>query len=201
MNLNLQELIGSQIGGDTLAQMSRAIGADESSTASAVQTALPMILGAMARNASSGDGASSLSAALDRDHDGSILNDLLGYIGGARSGSQEVVHHGSGILGHVFGEKRPVVEAGISRTSGLDMGQVSQLLMMLAPIVMGVLGRTKRQEGLDTGSLAGLLGQQQQAMSGSPALGMLSQILDRDGDGSVLDDLGDMLGGMLGGRR
>ena len=197
MNLNIQELLNGQLNSGAISQMSQAIGADQQSTANAVEAALPMIFGAMARNASTPEGASSLSGALDRDHDGSVLDDVIGFLGGASQGAG----NGSGILGHIFGDRRPAVETGVSRASGLDMSQVSQLLMMLAPLVMGALGRTQRQAGLDPNGLAGLLGQQSQSMSNSPMMGVLSQILDRNNDGSMMDDVGGLLGGILGGRR
>jgi hypothetical protein len=195
MNLNVQDLIGEHLSGDALQQLSQQIGADPDSTSNAVQAALPMLLGGMARNTQSEDGASSLLGALDRDHDGSVLDDVVGFLGQGGNGS------GDGILSHIFGSNRPNVEAGISQASGLNLGQVAQLLPLLAPLVMGALGRTQRQESLDAGSLAGLLGQQsQQAMSTSPLFGVLSQVLDSNRDGSMMDDVAGMLGGLLGKR-
>lgn len=195
MNLNVQDLIGEHLSGDALQQLSQQIGADPDSTSNAVQAALPMLLGGMARNTQSEDGASSLLGALDRDHDGSVLDDVVGFLGQGGNGS------GDGILGHIFGSNRPNVEAGISQASGLNLGQVAQLLPLLAPLVMGALGRTQREQGLDAGALAGLLGQQnQQSMSSSPLFGVLSQVLDSNRDGSMIDDVAGMLGGLLGKR-
>jgi hypothetical protein len=66
---------------------------------------------------------------------------------------------------------------------------------------MGALGRTQRQQGLDVGALAGLLGgASQQMQESSPALGMLSQLLDADHDGSALDDVLRMAGNLFGKR-
>lgn len=196
MNLNIQELLNQQLGGGAIQQISQQIGADEEATSNAVSAALPMLLGGLARNAQSPEGASSLLGALDRDHDGSVLDDVVGFLGQGGGGA------GEGILGHVFGSNRQNVEAGISQASGLDLSQVARLLPLLAPLVMGVLGRTQRQEGLDAGSLAGILGQEsRQAEASSPLMGILSQVLDSNRDGSVMDDVAGMLGGLLGGRR
>jgi hypothetical protein len=195
MNLNVQDLISEHLSGDTLQQLSQQIGADPDSTSNAVQAALPMLLGGMARNTQSEGGARSLLGALDRDHDGSVLDDVAGFLGQGGNGT------GDGILGHIFGSNRPNVENGISQASGLNLSQVAQLLPLLAPIVMGALGKTQRQQSLDAGALAGLLGQQnQQAMSTSPLFGVLSQVLDANHDGSMMDDVAGMLGGLLGKR-
>jgi hypothetical protein len=114
----------------------------------------------------------------------------MGYLGGASSGP------GAGILGHIFGGKQPVVEQGISQQSGLDAATVGRLLMMLAPIVMGALGKAKREQGLDANGVAAALDQERQQVesSASPFGGMLSQLLDRNHDGSSMDDIFRMVG-------
>ena len=73
------------------------------------------------------------------------------------------------------------------------------LLENLAPLVMGYLGRQRQSQGLDAAGIAGmLLGAKTQAKQQSGgAMDLLGSILDRDGDGSMLDDIGGMLGGLL----
>jgi hypothetical protein len=194
--MNLTGLLNDALNNDTVSQISQQIGADEGTTSSAIQAALPMLLGGLANNSASDTGAASLLGALDRDHDGSVLDDVGGFLGNYASGQ------GSGILGHIFGGGQGTVEQGVSQASGLDMGKVGPLLMMLAPIVMGALGRTQREQSLGAGDLAGLLGGATQQMgSGSPLVDMLSSVLDRDRDGSAIDDVAGMIGGFLGGRR
>ena len=196
MNLNVGDLLNQTIGSGEIEQMSRVIDADPQQTSSAVSAALPLILGGLSRNAASGDGVSSLLGALDRDHDGSVLDDVMGHLG--QGGNVQ----GDGILSHVFGNGRSVVEQGVSRASGLDMSKVAQLLPLLAPIVMGVLGRARQNNQIDEGSLPGVLNESQQSLGGSAGLmGTLSEMLDQNNDGSVVDDLGGLLGGMLGGKR
>lgn len=182
-----------QLGGDTMRQLSQQLGTDDTTTQKAVGAALPALVGALARNAQSPDGAASLAGALDRDHDGSVLNDLpalLGAGGGA----------GASILGHILGGKQSAVAGGIGAATGLDAAKSGQLLSMLAPIVMGALGQAKRTNGLDAGGLASMLGAERSAISGQGggALGSLMNLIDRDNDGSVVDDIGGMLGKMMG---
>ncbi|MGE0131193.1 MAG: DUF937 domain-containing protein [Blastocatellales bacterium] len=194
--MNLTGLLSEALNNNTVSQISQQLGTDEGTTSNAIQAALPMLLGGLANNSASEGGAASLLGALDRNHDGSILDDVGGFLGNYSSGP------GAGILGHIFGGNQGTVEQGVSQASGLDMSKVGPLLMMLAPIVMGALGRTQRQEGLGAGDLAGLLGgATQQAGAGSPLLGVLSSVLDRDRDGSAIDDVAGMIGGLLGGRR
>jgi hypothetical protein len=201
MSSLLESLSGQLLGGDTVGQLSRAIGADEGATTRALTGALPMLVGGIAGNTSRSDGAQSLAGALDRDHDGSVLDDVAGFLQGGAPSS------GAGILGHVFGGRKPAVEQSLSRSSGLNGSQVTQLLAMVAPLVMGYLGREKRQQGFDAGGLASMLGGARDDMERQQpgAMGALAGLLDADGDGSVMDDVADLgsslLGGFLKGRR
>lgn len=193
--MNIEGLLGQVLGGGNVGAISQAIGADESTTSTAIQAALPMLIGGLARNAQSDDGASALAGALDRDHDGSVLDDIAGFVMGG--GAQQ--SNGAGILGHIFGGNQPAVEQGVSQASGLDLGTVAKLLPLLAPIVMGYLGRQKQEQGLDVASLAGMLGgaQQQMQEQQSPLMGMLSAVLDQNRDGSMVDDAIRLAGGFL----
>ncbi len=139
--------------------------------------------------------------ALNRDHDGSILDHIGGLLGGAQSGP------GDAILGHILGGKKKSVESGLSQVSGLDSGAIAKLLPILAPILMGMLGRAQRQQGFDAGGLSEMLtGERKRAQSRNPDVGgILGDLLDTDNDGQVIDDvvkLGtSLLGGLLGSKR
>ena len=192
---DLMQSIAAQLSGAPMSQLSAQLGTDSQTTESAVQAALPVLLGALAKNSASSGGADSLAGALDRDHDGSILDDVGGFLGSGGGAD------GAAILGHVLGTREPTVEAGIGQATGLQAGQVTQLLQMLAPIVLGYLGRQKRQQGMSAGSLGELLGtQSRQAAAQNPALGALTSLLDQDDDGTIVDDLGGLLGSFLSGR-
>lgn len=191
---SLLDTLTSQLSGGSLSQLSRQLGADEGTTATAVSAALPVLLGALARNAAQPNGASALASALDRDHDGSVLDDLGGLFGGAATGAA-----GAGILKHVLGDKQQAVAAGLGQTTGLDAGKAGALLAMLAPVVMGALGKTQRSQGLDAGGLASMLGQQASALNAQGgAVGGLLSMLDANKDGSVVDDVLGMASKLFG---
>lgn len=190
----------NQLSGPALQALSQQLGADSQNTQSAISAALPMLIGAMARNASQDQGAQALNQALAKDHDGSILSNLQGFLSSPDNGP------GPGILRHVLGGNQPQVAQGVSQMSGLNTAQVVQLLQNLAPIVMGMLGQQQRSRGLDAGGLASILQGERQEAAQQPgqagaALSMLNSLLDRDGDGSALDDIGGMLGGLFGKKR
>lgn len=188
------DLLAQNIGGDNVDQLAGAIGADPGKTQRAVSAALPAMLTALNRNTNTTEGAKGLAQALERDHDGSLLDNLGGFLQGQMAGKQA---DGGGILGHVLGGQRQQVEQGVAQASGLDMSQVAKLLPLLAPIVMAALGKRKRQASLDAGGLSGMLGQEaQRARQAAPngVLGALTGFLDKDGDGSVQDDIAGQVG-------
>jgi hypothetical protein len=191
---SILEMLTQQLGSGTATDLSRRLGADEHQTSAAMSAALPVLLGALARNSAKPEGAAALHRALEKDHDGSVLDNLAGFL------DKPDENTGNGILGHVLGNKRSAVEAGVSKASGLDAQGVTKMMTMLAPLVMGALGRTQRQQRLDPGALAGALGaERQQIEKQSPALGGLAGLLDADGDGQIVDDLVGKLGkGLLG---
>ena len=193
---SLEDLLGQQQGGDAVGQISQMLGANQSMTSSAIQLALPMILSGLANNASTPQGAENLNTALEQDHSGGLLDNLMGYLGGGSSQPSETNRQtdGTGILSHIFGQKQSAVAQEVSQTSGLDIGQVAKLLITLAPIVMAFLGKQKQQQGLGADGLASLLQGQQQQMqsSGNPMMDMVTGFLDKDHDGSAMDDLASM---------
>jgi hypothetical protein len=194
MSSSILEMLLENLSGEPARQISRKVGADEQSVQKALGGALPVLLGALNRNADSSGGAESLLNALGK-HDGSVLDDIGGFLG------QGTTSDGDGILRHALGQRRGTVESGIGRMSGLDSGSVGQILNMLAPLVMGALGKQQRQQGLDVSGLAGLLGQENQAVGqrAPDAMGLVGSLLDSDGDGQVADDVMEIGGKLLGG--
>ncbi len=190
------DILGQTLGGDTTAQIGRQIGADPQATQSALGAAIPMLLTALTHNASTPAGADALHQAVTRDHDGSVLGQLGDLIGQGSAGP------GAGILGHLLGNKQEDAQQSIARSSGLTPQQIGMLLTVLAPIVMGALGKMQRQQGLDAGGLAAQLGEEhaQAAQDSSGLVGLATQLLTGGEANSMLGNLAKGLGGLLGGR-
>ena len=191
----LDQLMGSLQSSGGIGEMSRSLGLNESDVSHVVSGALPALMSGLARNSASSDGAGSLLAALDRDHDGSILDDIAGFLGNSGNATA-----GTGILRHTFGERQPRVEGALANSTGVDSGSVSRILAMAAPLVMAYLARQKREQNLDAAGLGNLLGREQRvAQERSPqAVSLLNQLLDADGDGSIMDEVGEMGSNLLG---
>jgi hypothetical protein len=146
--MSLIDLVQQQLGSDQIQQISQQIGADPSQTQTAVQAALPMLLGGMASAAQQPGGAQGVSAAIDQH--ASALGGLGGMLGGGGLGSilSGALGGGSGggLLGSILGRHEPQVTDGVQQASGLDSGQVKKLLMLLAPIVLAALAHKRQQQ-------------------------------------------------------
>jgi hypothetical protein len=195
--ITLDQLLGGDRANEAVNEISSSVNAEPSLVNSAIQAALPAILGGLASNAATPDGASSLNNALERDHSsGSILNDLGGLAGMIFGGQQQAPPpqaDAGGILGHILGNSQGAVAQNVSEKTGLDTGKVAQILMMLAPIVMSYLGQKKQEANVGADGLGGLIGNILGSGAGGGGLsGVASSMLDRDHDGSALDDIASM---------
>lgn len=204
------DLLGSDLGKQIISGVSGSTGTDSSKTSSVLTMAMPVLMKAMQRNASTSEGADGLMGALSGKHDGSILDNLGGLFSGGID--ETVKQDGAGILGHILGAKQSGVEQVIGQKAGIDAGSVGNILKVAAPLLMGMLGKEKQQNNItNSGDLTGLLGGMLGGSNSKNEQNFLEQILDSDGDGSIVDDVAGMLlggnkknsgsgiGGMLGG--
>jgi hypothetical protein len=190
---SLQDLLGQRQGSEAVSQISNQIGADQGSVNSAIGMALPMIVGALANNAQQPQVQQQII-----QNDGGILDNLGGFLGNPT----QAAGMGGNILGMLLGGGQQTAAASqISQQSGLNMGQVASLLTMLAPIVMAYFGRQQTQQDLNGDGIADYLQQQnQQIQQQSPFGGMFGNLLDRNNDGSSMDDLAGLAMNYLGRR-
>jgi hypothetical protein len=181
----ITQIITQQLGGTAARTIAQRFGISESTANTAVQIGVPLILAALARNASQPQEAENLHQAVANDHDGSIFDNVMGYLQNPQTAN------GAGILGHVFGNQRPAIENNLAQATGMDQSSAGGVLETLAPIVMGSLGKAQQQNGLDASGLSNLLNnQQQEAQTNAPgAMSMLNSILDQNKDGSSMDDI------------
>jgi hypothetical protein len=175
------------LGPRAVPNLANPIGADHAQAQDAIQAALPILLGAMARNASQADGAQALQQAIEQDHSTLDLGDVLNSVS-AGGGD------GQAILRHVLGGRQSAAAEGISQAAGINRGQALQLLKMLAPLVLNYLGKRARTQGMNADGLGAMLGQQRQQLETQGGVGgmLANAVLDRDGDGDV--DFSDILG-------
>jgi hypothetical protein len=204
-NQSLAEELFAQLQGAPLQQVSQQLGVGQMQASGAVAAALPLLLGALGKNAAQPQGAEALFGALQKDHAGGFdLGSVLGAVlGGGSAPSRQT--DGAAILGHIFGGAQPRAEASLGQATGLGGDKSAMLMKILAPIVLSFLAQRFLGQGNATPDALGqVLGQERQVAQQQGGLGggLLGAVLDQDGDGQL--GLGDILkigSGMLGGGR
>ena len=196
--MNLEALLGLLQGQD-IGNLASQVGGNEGEAKKGVMAALPAMLAALGKNAGTEKGAEELNNALEKKHDGSILDNLSGYL------SNPDLKDGAGILNHLFGNQTSNVANAVSQSSGLDTNGSMKMLQMLAPILMGMLGQQKKENNLDAkglGNLTSMLASNFGSEAGtSGIMETVTNLLDANKDGNVMDDIMGMVGKLFGGNK
>lgn len=183
--MDILEMLTKSLGSsNVLDSLSETIGADKKQVASATSMLVPTLLNGLTKNAQSANGLTSLFGALDK-HKDSNVSDVSQFL-------QNVdLTDGKKIISHILGSKTATVTKEVSKESGLSTKQATTLLSTLGPLVMGTLGNQKSKNQLDAGALLTML-------TGSKGMmDTVTNLLDADKDGSIIDDLGDLVGKFL----
>ena len=202
------DLLNSDLGKTIVSGVAGQTGQDETKTSGLLTMALPVLMKAMERNASTPEGAEGLMGAITGKHNGGILDNLNGLFGD--EDNEQVTKDGDKILGHVLGNKRDGIEQVLGQKAGMDSGSVASILKVTAPILMGVVGKQAQQNNVSSSNdLTSLIGDLLGGNSAQAEQSFLEKILDADGDGGIIDDVAGMvlggdnkkggLGGLLGG--
>jgi hypothetical protein len=77
---SIVDLVTSQLGPEGIQTLGDRFGLDPATTQRTIAAAVPLLTGGLSRNAAQPQGAAALHQAVTRDHDGSILDNLGGFL-------------------------------------------------------------------------------------------------------------------------
>ncbi len=180
--MNMLDAVLSAQNGGAVRQIGSQLGLSEDRTAAALAALVPALAAGLQRNAESPGGLNSLLTALAGGRHGRYVEDP------ATLSQPNAIEDGNGILSHVFGSKevsRRVAAQAAART-GVGADVVKRMLPMAAALMMGTLAR-ESSPSVDALPLAG--GAAGSASAGGMLMGLLRSALDRNRDGSMVDDL------------
>lgn len=173
--MNLTDLVTGGVGSKATSAIANLLNIEESKAKWLVAAAVPLMIAALNYNSKKGEEQEAgINKALDQ-HSGGILDQIGGLLGQGPSDDDNK------IVNHMFGTNTDMVKSNLSAKTGIPSDKIGGALAMLAPIVMGYLGKQKQDQSSAGGFgdlLGGLMGSQS---SGSAAGGILGSIL-----GSVL---------------
>src|SRR5262245_22796441 len=157
MATNLLEMMSSAIGPQLVGQASRFLGTSESNTQTAVDTALPALLGGLMQKGSTASGAATLTNLLNTP---GLDTGLVGNLGSFLAGGDKtnaLLKLGGSLLPSIFGDKTGNVVNSIGSAAGLNASSASNFMALLVTMVLAFLKRHVAQNKLDGGGLASLL--------------------------------------------
>jgi hypothetical protein len=197
--MSLIDLLTGNTGNQVAEQAENKFGISKNQVIALLAVAAPLIISYLRNKSQDAKEAEALNNALDKDHNGSILNDA--------SQIEARQAEGGSILDHVFGGQKSTVENQLSQNTGISIDKIGPILAMLAPVVMGYIGQQKQQSNVGAGGLGDLLGgilgnasNQAQAQQSNPLNDILGSVLGSGGQSqSSGNPLNDILGSVLGG--
>ena len=198
--MNLIELITGNAGNQVASQAENKFGISKNQIIALLAVAAPLVISYLRKKSQENPNeAEALNNALDKDHDGSILDNPAKV--------EARVQEGGSILDHIFGGQKAQVENQLSQNTGISMDKIGPVLAMLAPLIMGYIGKEKQSNGVNSGGglgdlLGGILGgaqNQAQAEPSNPLNDILGSVLGGGSQQSSGNPLNDILGNVLGG--
>ncbi|AZA91224.1 Bacterial protein of uncharacterised function (DUF937) [Chryseobacterium nakagawai] len=197
--MSLLDLLTGNTSNQVAEQAENKFGINRNQVIALLAVATPLIISYLRNKSQDAKEAEALNSALDKDHNGSILNDP--------SQIEARQAEGGSILDHIFGGQKSTVENQLSQNTGISIDKIGPILAMLAPVVMGYIGQQKQQSNVGAGGLGDLLGgilgsasNQAQAQQSNPLNDILGSVLGNNGQAqSSGNPLNDILGSVLGG--
>jgi sporulation protein YlmC with PRC-barrel domain len=176
MTDNIISTISRFLTPEVLGKIASASGLDTSVAQKAVAAAVPAILSGLAEVAGKAGGAQKIAHAVAEQP-----SDILGRLAGALSGSAQITDKGTSLLSSLLGGGAlGMLASTVSKFMGIGEGATRTLMGLLTPVILGVLGREQRTNGLDANGLARMLtGQKHEIIDAMPA--GLSGLLEASG--------------------
>ncbi len=160
-------------GTEITAQISDKLGIDSEKVSGMLPNIVPMILGGLKKEKDNKGGAERVDHILNKHGNKEDAENIGGVVQSVKQ--KDNTDPG---LGGLLGDSGFKAADFLGEKFGLSKELTSQIIPMVAPIVLGFLKKKRDDDGLGTSGIA--------------------SIIDRDGDGSILDDIGGFLSKGLG---
>ncbi len=168
--MNILDLVKSQIGAQGIEAIAGMLGENKDNAAIASNSSMATILATLMQQAGSNNGggaAGILDMITKGNHDGSLFDNLGGLLSNPDT-ANSLTSAGGGIIQSLLGNKASGIVDLIASISGIKSGSANSLLNIVAPLVLGMLGKQTANGGV-SGLLNLLMGQGDFVKSALPA--------------------------------
>lgn len=167
------------------------VGANTDQIMQLAKLGIPALLAALNKNANSKEEAASLYKALEQHQDDPV-EDTDTFLENVDT------EDGEKMISHIFSNKKEAVEKTLSKQTGLNMTQVASLLQRFGPLLLALLAKKKKESNINLEGLSGLTSALtnsfSQSQEGGGIMGIMTQLLDSDKDGNIMDDVSNLFG-------
>lgn len=181
--MNIQQLLTLATQTDNLQNISNKTNTSPAAVEQIVKLAGPLLVNALANNTKTEQGKQSLHTAIKTKHTTTTGTDLSTLL-------QNVdLQDGTKILGHILGSEQDQVTNQLAKKTGIDSSQATNVLSILAPMILGNLGSQVESNNQTPDDLASTV---QQEANSFDLTSLAATLLDKNHDGSVVDDLANL---------
>ena len=196
--MNIIKDLGGLVTDQLVKQAASSLGESESGISSAIGSLVPTILGGMLNKSSDPSGFGQIFDMISNKDNAGLLDNLGGLIGGGNLAQGDPKDIGGSLMGSLFGDKVGGILDLVGSLSGVKRSSSSGLLGMVAPMIMGYLGKKVLGGGLGASGLIEMLTGQRKNITSAMPQGIADMIGFDLGD-SLMDKASDALSGAVGG--
>lgn len=154
---NLLNMTQNFLTPDIVNRFSSAIGESTEKTQKGLKSVIPSLLMGIVNKGQTSDGAENLVKLVGKDgFEGEKVADY---------NDENYLSMGNDAVKNIFGGDVDKVASNLGQTTGIQSSGIKKMMYLAAPLLMGVLGKKMKREGLSTSGLMGFLNQEKSALS------------------------------------
>ena len=171
--MNITDLLLDKSNSNAISEFAKNFDVNDSQAKDAISSLAKSLSVGLGQRTKNENGLGNLFDALNKGNHSRYLDDP------STLGRQETTKDGNDILGHIFGNKD--VSRHVAKRASKETGLSGTLLKKMLPVVASMIMASLGKKMLGGGG--------KQAPSRQESTGFLTQIFDRDHDGSMIDDV------------
>ena len=176
--MNFNELISGNIAVQATEGISQKLGVDKEQTKWVISAAIPLMLSSINYNAKNKpEQAASLNEAIATEDSSSMFDNISSLF------TKEPSENNNNIVHQIFGNNTDSVKESLAEKSGINADKIGGILALIAPLVMGYLGKLNKDSSSTSGGIGDILG---------------NLLGGKNGNSSVSGGISDILGSVLG---
>ncbi len=155
--MNLFEELKELLVGEVASKAANLLGEKEEKVKTAIEGLIPTFVGGLMKRASNEAGATTLMNVVKKgNHDGSIIEQLDDLLKN-KENFAGFVEKGNSVVSMLLPDKKSSIATMISQFAGVRNSSATALLSVVAPLVVGKLGKLVTSQGLDKTGLANII--------------------------------------------